>query len=620
MNSTTENRQEDNRSITGTPLEGLISHSTAEEIERFIFSLNMLQTIPATREAQALLGGATIRETMERANRQSIENLLKAGVDRELTGLLVLHLMNLSVSYIGQTIQSNEAPELIELLKESAQEETTEERRTEIESLITENNRLSGLMFVGLLDQLNEKEKTTIEKQLRENEAFKVLTGGTGKTDIDIDLCALNAADHENIDILKEYCDRLNECIENYTIRRAGGSFYYVPKRKEYTTAGKLEQLRKETGLKIATVPDVLPEPTLKGYVRALKPWQNKTGQTENKAGLSQRLQDLIVTDAGKMLNPKGRDITGQYWTMVRNGDIETQIKDTALISTAFSIAAKMKEDAGAIPEVLHVRVEDLTKALYGPEQRHDKTAEIISRIVKESKTIGLLEGTGIYPVITFQGYNETARTLSFSFPYFRQMLDNMDKARQQIADNNKIANKKRSKFYQLPEKPEDLPALHFLIKSSLNLVRNKPAAAIVRELVQYIERIGYEKKRRNGRIWYEYKTDQKKRDKIPRISVNELINRVPELEQALKESTNKPRDINRIFTYVWDYMNAHTDIKEKWPALIFPGCNMPEVKKLNNEQRAAWLPTMRTKDTLVFEFRLMSKDDQLNSLENILK
>ena len=616
MNSETENTNTNNG-----PLKNILTERTAGELNSFAQTFQMFQELPATPETQATLAGETVLKVLEDTNRRAIENILKAGDNSELTALLIAHFITLSISYIGQTIRLNEAPELIELLKESNEDTTPEERRKEIEDVITGNEKNNVLMYVGLLDQLNSKEKAAIEKQITENETFKKIAGGAGPN-LNIDLCALNAADLDNIDILEEYENRLNECINDFTIRRAGGSFFYVPRKREYMTAGKLEQIRGESGLQVATVPDVLPEPTLPGYTRAIKPWQNMTGRTENKAGLAQKLHDLVVTDTGKILNPKGRDVTRQYLEMVKRGDIQTEIKDPALVQTAFAIAQRIHEETGTVPDVITVKEEELTKALYHKDERHSRALEIAKRIIDESQTIGLLPTGAIaaLPYITFQGYWAETKTIAFSVPYAKELLKHMDADKEQIEAVNKEYNQTHRNRYK---RPEEIPAFHYLIKSTLNQARNQPAAAIVREIVQVIERSGYREIEQHGRHWTGYKINRDNRNQpapiIPHISVSELIKRVPELERALENSKNQSAEIKRIFTYTWLYMNEHTKITEKYQAIILPGHNMPGVNEMNNEQRALWIPKKKTLKTLVFEFRLLPKDEQLNRLENLL-
>ena len=510
----------------------------------------------------------------------------------------------------------------VKLVEEATDKGTTEERRKEIEEQIKADERLTILAQAEFTGAEAFYRGLKLDTELEDNEVIKKYNLNI-ESDL-LKLLAFNVTGQEPRNPLKEYCERLENIRKNYTFTFENNLLTIVPKRTQ-PTKKEIDQIRKERGLNISQVPDIIPDVTLNGFTGALRPYRPEISGKPNNAGLLPISHQIRIDNGQLYIKDTEKNITEQVSQDLKNGKMEALIfnanYDIGLIETGLSIFNNEYKEHGIIPERIHVDINEFRAALYGKNERHERSLDLIQRIQWAQigmsgifRTEKIINGAAkefyaFYPVIQYVGLDEETRTITFSMPYCEQLLERSGIERQRLAKNRKDRNKRLTKTEE--EIAEEIPLFHYLNMAELNRQRNKKAVAIVKELTQLIVRAGY--KQETG--WIEYKIDRTNRNRkapiIPHISVIELIDRVPELKQTLETAKNPTSELKRTFKNVWEYMAKFTKLKEVWPAIIFPGCNMTNINGMNNEQLAKWIPTGKTKDTLVFKFELLSKEEQ---------
>lgn len=569
--------------------------------------------------------------------RSKIEEILKSEDNQNPAGKMIERFLYDCFFEIGAfmyPVRNNDRQsELSELIIEAVGENTKKERREEIERLIKEDEALNILMYVRGFTRFLFERIVKLTEELEQNETYLKITGSkpVELSERDgIDLYALGVSTHQTMDILKEYENHLKRYIHSYTYRIDKYRTKFI---KTYTTTKNLDQIREEDGITITDVPEKLLDTTLDGYtgaLRAYRPTTNKTGNKPNLAGLIP-IGNFSVEN-GRLLDVDRNDITYDFSFRLSRGELKAAIRgktyDAELITVGLSILRAIYQDGEEInPEmVITVDQKELISRLYGEHNKYhlELSGAIAQRMrTVDAGTMGVIrtirqgkEYHAYYPVIVFMGLDEEHQTLSFSLPYFWQLLKRIETDKRLIAERNGEYNKKHKRKVK-EEDPEKIAVFHDLNKPELNYQRSPIAVAIVKEITQLIARVGYQNMDVKGVKWTKYKVNRDKKnrphDVIPHIGIDELINRVPELEKKLKESKNATRYLKELFSYVWEYLKAYTTVTEKYPAIKFPGWNLEGLKDLEDEEYQKWIPTKTSiKKGHVFEFKLLTKEEQL--------
>ncbi len=586
---------------------------------------------------------------LSQEEKTGIEKMLKSEDEQNPAGKMIERFLYDCFLEIGAYIYPERETRLSKLIIEATRDNTTKERREEIESTIKGDEKLNLSMFVRGLTRFSFEKIASLTNELEQNETYLKITGSKPLKSLEKEntgLYALGVSTRQTIDILAEYENLLKEYINSYTYRLEEYGFKFI---KNYTTDRELQQIRETNGTTITDIPEFSLDTTLQGYAGALRPYRPTTNKAEKKkpnlAGLlpigeyatEHGLLDVTTIENGRLFDVSKNDITRDFSVNLSRGKLQGTIRgaiyDYELITIGLSILRALLENGEEInPErVITVDQKTLISRLYGEKNKYhlEKAGEIAQRIrAVDAGTMGVIrtirpggkEFYAYYPVIVFTGLDEEQQTLSFMLPYHNQLLKRLEVDKKLIAEHNKEFNNehKNSKRTQKKEEdPEKIALFHDYNLPSLSYARNPIAAAIVKEITQLIARSGYQEMNAKGVKWTTYKVDRTKpkhpRDIIPRLGVDELIYRIPELEKRIKESKNATRYLNELFSCVWEYLKERTTVKEKYPAIKFPGWNMDEVKDLKNEDRKKWIPTKRSiKSGHIFYFEILTKEEQL--------
>lgn len=215
------------------------------------------------------------------------------------------------------------------------------------------------------------------------------------------------------------------------------------------------------------------------------------------------------------------------------------------------------------------IYVPDLFKAMGVKNYSTKNLGALISKIQNDySHLIGVIPERAhgkiyynLYATIVWHSYNQKTNTITLASPYMNQLIYNIVKDSIRRDKEGKIQTNKKG--YPL------LKAHHsYLLKSTLVAERNKRAAENVRIICVLIEQAG---------------------DNVPHISAKTIIERNPELEQALMKKNNTANQntlLKRTFTKTWELLRTQTHLLEKYPDIQIPDT----------------IPTMATLD-IVFEF-----------------
>ena len=167
------------------------------------------------------------------------------------------------------------------------------------------------------------------------------------------------------------------------------------------------------------------------------------------------------------------------------------------------------------------------------------------------------------YPVMLFAGYDDKDNTLTFTSPYINQLIANIAQA---SVRRDKQGAIKRSRSGV----PLSLPSHSYLIDPALAKERNKRAAEIVCIVVTVIEQAG---------------------DNTPHIRASTIIERHPELQQALEQLTttaHRNTALKRAFSKAWELLPKYTRLQD-----VYADIKLPSPSEV---------PTISTLDT-VFSF-----------------
>ena len=174
---------------------------------------------------------------------------------------------------------------------------------------------------------------------------------------------------------------------------------------------------------------------------------------------------------------------------------------------------------------------------------------------------------TSYYPIFLFTGYTEETNALEVYSPYLTRVINNI------LKEAIKLNPKTQKPMLNKVGKTIPLPSHSFLIKPSIARERNFIAAEKVVLIVQLIEQAG---------------------DNIPHIKASTLIERNPQLQYRLNESSyhHKAQVLQRVFKRTWELLHEQTNLSEVYKNIKLPNPNDP-----------ANIPTIKSLNKITFEF-----------------
>ena len=188
------------------------------------------------------------------------------------------------------------------------------------------------------------------------------------------------------------------------------------------------------------------------------------------------------------------------------------------------------------------------------------KSFESIYGIVEEIR-----EGKTCYrghPVLRLRPRNVSDNSITFSSRYMKEAVLRILKASLQY---DKADKKETTPKTKRGGEPFFYPNHCFLVNSSIAAERNKRAAAIVCEFAVVVAQAGSKGK--------------------PNLSGQELVNRCPELKNALdaaKKTKDKNNALKSAFSRAWELLGTQTAIAEEYKEVVFP-TKIPTMSTLEN-------------------------------------
>lgn len=239
-----------------------------------------------------------------------------------------------------------------------------------------------------------------------------------------------------------------------------------------------------------------------------------------------------------------------------------------SIILTAFE-KSLMKGDR--LNPVITVYAPELAKQIGQSTGHNDRyIGTTLKKVQSFHNIVGIMSnGSGIYPILNFEGYDEETNNIKFSSPYINKIIEK--------TFDVSIRTDKKGQVIKKSNGLPDTKAMHsYLVKTEIASAKDKGAADNILILVPLIEQAGKH---------------------TPHISAATLIERNTSLNMRLKESSNPRQLLARTFKNTWIYLKKYTTIAEDYIDFEFPDENNPKN-----------IPTPSTLETTVFEFNNKGK------------
>ena len=337
------------------------------------------------------------------------------------------------------------------------------------------------------------------------------------------------------------------------------------PQRKKdtYRTKAKAETAYKN-------IPDNLAVATFPGYQHSMSLYQNGNAY----------LQPLTSTDGLKFQNGlmyfAGEQMRRVSEVELQNMKTKEGIEniDLALLRVFYSIILSAFESTGCktLKSNITLFVPDLAEFL-GLQRNLNKQdlTRVISKTQQFHNIVGVMHETrngkptqSLYQVLNFESYDDKKNTITFSSPYMNHVIETV----YNIAIRR---DKKGAPRLKSNGEPMRLVSHSYLVKSEISKERNKTAVENVIIITTLIEQAG---------------------ENVPRIKASTIIERNPQLQQRLENSTNKRQFLKRTFEKTWELLRTKTRLQE-----VYKNIQLPDPKDPAN------IPTVATLESTVFSF-----------------
>lgn len=331
-----------------------------------------------------------------------------------------------------------------------------------------------------------------------------------------------------------------------------------------------LNRTRAKAGDIYKKIPQNLAVPTLPGYQHGLSLYQNGNAY----------LQPLTSTDGLKFQNGlmyfAGEQMRRVSEVELQNMKTKEGIEniDLALLRVFYSIILSAFEATSCktLKPNITLFVPDLAEFL-GLQRNLNKQdlTRVISKTQQFHNIVGVMHETrngkptqSLYQVLNFESYDDKKNTITFSSPYMNHVIETV----YNIAIRR---DKKGAPRLKSNGEPMRLASHSYLVKSEISKERNKTAVENVIIITTLIEQAG---------------------DNVPRIKANTIIERNPQLQQRLENSTNKRQFLKRTFEKTWELLRTKTRLQE-----VYRNIQLPDPKDPAN------IPTVATLESTVFSF-----------------
>lgn len=369
----------------------------------------------------------------------------------------------------------------------------------------------------------------------------------------------LKQAEEPSIDDILEIIG-FGNAVHLYSEKAQGGT-----QRKKGTN-----RTRAKAGDIYKKIPQNLAIPTLREYQHGLSLYQ------DGKA----YLQPLTSTDGLKFQNGlmyfSGEQMRRVSEVELQNMKTKEGIEniDLALLRVFYSIILSAFEatNCKTLKPNITLFVPDLAEFL-GLQRNLNKQdlARVISKTQQFHNIVGVMHETrngkptqSLYQVLNFESYDDKKNTITFSSPYMNHVIETV----YNIAIRR---DKKGAPRLKSNGEPMRLVSHSYLVKSEISKERNKTAVENVIIITTLIEQAG---------------------ENVPRIKASTIIERNPQLQQRLENSTNKRQFLKRTFEKTWELLRTKTRLQE-----VYKNIQLPDPKDPAN------IPTVATLESTVFSF-----------------
>lgn len=486
--------------------------------------------------------------------------------------------------YDGQTekivkLIKTEVPRLIAVNRVFAGDEPTEGERQEQAKRAKKNQKeiIEAIAFNErqLKDRPNDEELKQATADLKE-----VLSSGS--YDIKPLYDIIHSDDNLRAEILQTFARYLDYLKKNAPDEHTKALVYidacievkkqiYEEQIQGEPQRGKgLNRTRAKAGDVYKKIPQNLAVPTLPGYQHGLSLYQNGNAY----------LQPLTSTDGLKFQNGlmyfAGEQMRRVSEVELQNMKTKEGIEniDLALLRVFYSIILSAFEATGCktLKPNITLFVPDLAEFL-GLQRNLNKQdlARVISKTQQFHNIVGVMHETrngkptqSLYQVLNFESYDDKKNTITFSSPYMNHVIETV----YNIAIRR---DKKGAPRLKSNGEPMRLVSHSYLVKSEISKERNKTAVENVIIITTLIEQAG---------------------ENVPRIKASTIIERNPQLQQRLKNSTNKRQFLKRTFEKTWELLRTKTRLQE-----VYKNIQLPDPKD------PASIPTVATLESTVFSF-----------------
>ena len=337
-------------------------------------------------------------------------------------------------------------------------------------------------------------------------------------------------------------------------------------------------------------LPTSLAVPTFKPYQFAMSLYQDKEGNA-----YLQPLSDTenLIFENGRMYfndNERTRELTEVELQRIKTKEGIEDI-NLSLLRQFYSLIYFFFEQSGyrEPQDKITIYLPRIAENLgWKPNFSKKNIDELLNRVQSFHNIVGVYhtknkagkDVESYFPVLNFEGYDAKENSISFSSPYMNFIIKRIYKGAIQRDKKGEPKLKKHSSQYLLEANHS------FLIDSSIGVERNKAAVENVVQIVQLIEQAG---------------------NSLPNIGASTLIERNPQLQERLENSTNKQQLLKRVFSKTWELLRDKTELIKTYAgiAITIDKEKLSDATPLAeiDPKNPALLPNMFTLDSTVFYF-----------------
>lgn len=337
--------------------------------------------------------------------------------------------------------------------------------------------------------------------------------------------------------------------------------------RREHAAQARRNRTRKLAAKAgAAAMPDNLALPTRAPYDHAISTLENPAAYLQP---IQRAVLDGLTFENGKLYfrgMPASEANLVQYYDRtpqaVANLDLITlRGLYTAILADTEQMASDkspqelddMINDPNFIDHPVSFYVPSLLEKMgYGSNYNKAMAQALVNKLMSYTSILGIMQEKKLgrtfdvqLPVMQFRRYWEATNNIAFSSPYLNLLVLRILRTAIQTDDHGKPKRKKSGR-------PFTLPSNTYLVRSSIMKERNKRAAEVVCIIVTLIEQAG---------------------DNTPNIKFQTIIDRCPDLDNALKAATPTDRDkiLRRTFSKAWELLRTQTRLTETYKNIQLP-------------------------------------------------